>query len=101
MLELATIGGARSMHMEKEIGSLEVGKRADFILLRANTPHAVPAYNVYSQVVYSMKASDVETVVIHGRTVMQNRRVLTLDEPLILTRAVEYAEKVKKSLAAK
>jgi 5-methylthioadenosine/S-adenosylhomocysteine deaminase len=98
-LALATIEGARALHMEEEVGSLEVGKKADFIILRTNMPHAVPAYNVYSQIVYSMKANDVESVVIHGRTVMLNRRVLTLSEPAILSRAKEFADKVKKSLA--
>ena len=57
-------------------------------------------YNLYSQIVYALKASDVETVIIGGRVVMQNRRMLTLDETGILAKAREYAEKVKGSLAA-
>jgi len=57
--------------MEKEIGSLEAGKKADLILIRTDAPHAVPMYNLYSQIVYALKASDVETVVIGGRVVMQ------------------------------
>jgi 5-methylthioadenosine/S-adenosylhomocysteine deaminase len=99
-LELATIGSARALHMEKEIGSLEAGKKADLIVLRADLPHAVPIYNLYSAIVYSLKASDVVTVVINGRTVMQDRRVLTLNEAGVLAKAKEYAEKVKQSLAA-
>lgn len=98
-LALATIGGARALHMEAEIGSLEAGKKADLILLRTGAPHAVPMFNLYSQIVYALKASDVETVVIAGRTVMENRRVLTLNAPEVLRRAREYAEKVKRSLA--
>jgi 5-methylthioadenosine/S-adenosylhomocysteine deaminase len=101
MLELATIGGARALHMEKEIGSLEAGKKADFILVRANAPNAVPEYSVYSQIVYSLKASEVVTVVINGRMVMHNRRVLTLNEATVLAVARQYAEKVKRSLAPK
>lgn len=101
MLELATIGGARALHMEKEVGSLESGKKADFILVRAVAPHAVPEYNVYSQIVYSLKATDVETVVIAGRMVMQYRRVLTLNEPLVIAAGRRYAGKVKQSLANK
>jgi len=97
-LELATIGGARALHLEKEIGSLEAGKKADLILLRTDAPHAVPMYHVYSEIVYALKASDVETVVIAGRVVMEKRRMLTLDEEEILRRAREYAEKVKRSL---
>lgn len=99
-LEMATIGGARSLHMEKEIGSLEAGKKADLILIRTDAPHAVPMYNLYSHLVFALKASDVETVVIGGRVVMRNRRLLTLDEAEVLARAREYAAKVKQSLAA-
>jgi len=99
-LELATIGGARALHMEKEIGSLEAGKKADLILLRTDAPHTVPSYNVYSQIVYTLKGSDVETVVINGRLVMEGRRMLTLNEREIITKALEYAEKVKRSLVA-
>jgi len=98
-LELATIGGARSLHMEKEIGSLEAGKQADLILIRTGAPHAVPMYDVYSQIVYALKAGDVETVVIAGRIVMRDRRMLTLDEAEILRKAREYAAQVKRSLA--
>jgi 5-methylthioadenosine/S-adenosylhomocysteine deaminase len=97
-LALATIGGARALHMEKEIGSLEAGKRADLIVLRTDLPHSVPIYNLYSAIVYSLKASDVVTVVINGRVVMDNRRVLTLNEANIITKAKEFSEKVKASL---
>ena len=100
VLEMATIGGARALHMEDQIGSLEPGKQADIILLRTDTPHSVPSYDVAGAIVYSMKASDVETVIVAGRLVMDGRRVLTLDQPSILVKAREYAEKVKKSLAS-
>ncbi len=98
-LEMATIEGARALHMESEIGSLEPGKKADLIVLALDAPHAVPLYHVYSQIVYALKASDVETVVIAGRTVMANRRVLTLNEPEVIAKAREYGAKVKRSLA--
>src|SRR5438445_9586108 len=98
-IEMATSLGARAIHMEKEIGSLEAGKKADLIILDLDAPHAVPLYNLYSQIVYTLKASDVRTVVIAGRIVMENRRVLTLDEPAIRAKARDYAEQVKKSLA--
>jgi 5-methylthioadenosine/S-adenosylhomocysteine deaminase len=100
-VELATIGGALALHMEKEVGSLEAGKKADLILLRADAPHAVPMYDLYSHIVYALKASDVETVVIAGRIVMRDRRLLTLNEAEILARASEYAARVKASLAPK
>jgi 5-methylthioadenosine/S-adenosylhomocysteine deaminase len=97
-LEMATINGARALHLEKEIGSLEAGKKADLILIGIGAPHAVPMYNLYSHIVYALKASDVETVIIGGRIVMRDRRLLTLKEAEILAKAREYAEKVKRSL---
>jgi 5-methylthioadenosine/S-adenosylhomocysteine deaminase len=97
-LEMATIGGARALHMESQIGSLEPGKQADMILLRTETAHSVPAYDVAGAIVYSMKASDVETVIVAGRILMENRRLLTLDPPSILAKAHEYAAKVRGSL---
>lgn len=97
-VELATIAGARAVHMEAKIGSLEVGKKADAIVLDLNAPHATPLYDLYSQIVYSLKSSDVRTVVIGGRVVMEDRRLLTLDEPEILAKAHELAAQVKKSL---
>jgi 5-methylthioadenosine/S-adenosylhomocysteine deaminase len=97
-LEMATIEGARALHMEKEIGSLEAGKKADFIVIGLGAPHAVPMYDVYSQIVYALKGSDVETVVIGGRIVMQGRRVLTLDAKTVTRKAREYGGRVKESL---
>ena len=97
-LEMATIEGARALHMEKEIGSLEPGKKADLIVLGLDAPHAVPLYDVYSQIVYALKASDVETVVIAGRTVLQNGRVLTLHEAEIIAKARGFGKKVAASL---
>ena len=98
-VEMATIGGARALHMEKEIGSLEAGKKADLILIDTTAPHATPMYNVYSELVYALKASDVKTVIIGGRVVMQDRRMLTLDESQILAKAREYQKKISASLA--
>ena len=97
-LEMATIEGARALHMEKEIGSLEAGKKADLFILGLDAPHAVPMYDVYSQIVYALKASDVETVIIGGRVVLQNGRVLTLNESQIIANARKYRAKVEASL---
>ena len=83
-LEMATIGGARVLGMEKEIGSLEAGKRADLISVSLVAPHAVPMFNAYSQMVYALKGCDVEDVMIEGRLVVRSRRVLTLDAARVL-----------------
>ena len=98
VVEMATIDGARALHMDKEIGSLEAGKKADLVLISLREPNAVPMYDVYAQIAYSLKASDVDTVVIGGRVVMRERKLLTVDEPGVLERAREYGESVKRSL---
>src|SRR2546426_1542416 len=98
VVEMATIEGARALHMEKEIGSLEPGKKADLILIGLDAPNAVPLYDIYSQLAYALKGSDVETVIIGGRAVMRDRKLLTLDEPMILAKAREYKNKIEASL---
>jgi 5-methylthioadenosine/S-adenosylhomocysteine deaminase len=98
VVEMATIDGARALHMEKEIGSLEAGKKADLILISLDKPNAVPMYDIYAQIAYALKGSDVETVVIGGKVVMRDRKLLTVDEPRVLEKAREYGEAVKKSL---
>jgi 5-methylthioadenosine/S-adenosylhomocysteine deaminase len=98
VVEMATIEGARALHMEKEIGSLEAGKKADIILLGLDSPNAVPMYDVYSQLAYALKGSDVETVVIGGRVVMRDKKLLTIDEPAVIAKARELKNKIEASL---
>ncbi|HEY4816576.1 MAG TPA: amidohydrolase [Candidatus Acidoferrum sp.] len=98
VVEMATIEGAKAVHMEKEIGSLEPGKKADLILIDLNEPNAVPMYDVYSQLAYALKGSDVETVIIGGQVVMRDRALLTLREGEILAKAREYGKRVSASL---
>jgi len=98
-LALATINGARALHMEGQIGSLEGGKRADIVVVGLDSLHQTPRYNVYSHLVYATKASDVRTVVIEGRVVMRERRLLTLNEALIKQKARAIRERVTRSLA--
>src|SRR5689334_23821650 len=96
--EFATIRGAQALHLEKEIGSLEVGKRADILVINRDTLNQIPVYNIYSDLVYATKAADVESVVINGRIVMRNRRLLTLDETSIKRDARAFRDKIIKSL---
>jgi 5-methylthioadenosine/S-adenosylhomocysteine deaminase len=96
--EMATIGGARVLGLEKEIGSLETGKRADLISLDLDAPNAVPMCDVYSQLVYALKASNVRDVVVNGRTVVQDKRCLTLDQQAVVAKAREYGITVRKSV---
>src|SRR5882724_5982214 len=98
VVEMATIDGAKALHMEKEIGSLEPGKKADLIIISLDEPNAVPMYDIYAQLAYALKGSDVETVVIGGRVVMRDRKLLTIDEPRVLEKAREYGKSVAASL---
>jgi 5-methylthioadenosine/S-adenosylhomocysteine deaminase len=98
VVEMATIGGARALHLDAEIGSLEVGKQADIVLIGTGATHATPMYNVYSQLVYALNAHDVRSVVIAGKIVMEDRVMFTMDKPAILARAHEYQRKISASL---
>ena len=93
--EMATILGARVLGLEGEIGSLEAGKRADLISVRLDAPHAVPLYNVYSQLVYALKGSDVDDVMVNGRLIVRSRRMLTLNAPQILAAAEKYKQQIQ------
>jgi 5-methylthioadenosine/S-adenosylhomocysteine deaminase len=89
-LRMATIEGARALGMEDEIGSLEVGKRADLIVVGTAGFHQTPHYDPYSMLTYSTHASDVETVIVGGRVVVEHGTVLTLDAAAVLRRAEQY-----------
>lgn len=87
VLEMATINGAKAIGREHEIGSLEVGKKADFIMFDMDKPHLVPCWDPVSTIVYSAHGSDVDTVVCDGKILMRGRKVLTLDEESVLSEA--------------
>lgn len=77
--KLATMGGAKVLGLDKLIGSIEKGKKADIILVDMNQPHLTPLYNHYSQLVYAARGADVKTSIINGRIVMKDRKLLTID----------------------
>ncbi len=95
---MATIGGARALHMEDLIGSLESGKRADIVIVDMDDFNQTPMFHVYSHLVYATKANDVSSVVINGKVVMLNRRLLTLNENVIKRDANAYRTKIINSL---
>ncbi|HEU5239647.1 MAG TPA: amidohydrolase [Pyrinomonadaceae bacterium] len=99
--EMATIRGARALHLEKEIGSIEKGKRADLVIVDLDDLNQTPYYNIYSDLVYSAKAGDVRTVIIEGRVIMRDRRLLTLNEETIKADARRYRERIVKSVGVK
>jgi len=99
--EMATIRGARALHLEKEIGSIEKGKRADLVVVDLDDLNQTPYYNIYSDLVYATKAADVRTVIIEGRVVMRDRRLLTLNEETIKADARRFRERIIRSIGAK
>ncbi len=99
--EMATIRGARALHLESEIGSIEKGKRADLAIVDLDALNQTPFYNIYSDLVYATKATDVRTVIIEGRVVMRDRRLLTLNEAAIKAEARQFREQIIRSVGAK
>ena len=79
VVEMATMGGARAIHREAELGSLEAGKLADVIILDADATNLIPNYDVYATLVYGASGKDVRTTIINGKVIMEDRKVLTVD----------------------
>jgi 5-methylthioadenosine/S-adenosylhomocysteine deaminase len=94
-LEMATIRGARALGMERQIGSLEPGKRADLIAVAVNGARQTPLYDPLSHLVYVARGDDVVTTIVHGKTLMKNGKVLTLNEAAVLSDARAWADKVR------
>ena len=95
-LQMATIDGAKALGLEKEIGSLELGKRADVIVIALDQPHSIPGNDIVSSLVYSAQAADVRTTMIDGRVVMQEGELLTLDESEVIEHATREANALKR-----
>ena len=98
---MATTTGARALGMDQLIGSLEKEKRADLIAVSLDGANGRPLYDVYSQLVYALKGSDVSDVMVNGKTIVRNRVLLTIDTRAVYAKATEYQEKIKKSLNMK
>ena len=94
VLRMATIDGARALCWDRSIGSLEPGKRADIIIVDLNKPHLTPLYNEFSHLAYAAKCSDVETVLVNGRIVVENRQVKTVNVEEVIRRAVKSKERL-------
>ncbi len=93
-LEMATINGAKALAWDKEIGSIEVDKKADLILIDIDKPHLYPQHNTISSLAYSVQASDVDTVIVDGRIIMENREIKTLDVEKIKFMAEKHAKEL-------
>jgi 5-methylthioadenosine/S-adenosylhomocysteine deaminase len=97
--EMATIMGARALHISQLTGSLEAGKKADLIVVDLNTTHNLPHFDrdpnaIYSRIIYSTKATDVRDVMVNGQWLMRERNLLTIEEDLLYEQAEEYAQQI-------
>ncbi|MEC6798502.1 amidohydrolase [Photobacterium sp. S4TG1] len=98
VIEMATIGAARALHMEDKIGSLEVGKLADIIVIDTKAPNMIPVYNPYSALVYSAYATNVKHSVVDGKLLMEDRNILTVNEKTVRDEALKFADVVRKTV---
>ncbi len=103
---LATIEGARALHLGHITGSLETGKRADIAIVELNQTHAVPKFQrdtdaIYSQLVYAAKSTDVRDLLVNGRLLMCDRQLLTLEEEVLKAEAEQFARRIDSFLIAR
>jgi cytosine/adenosine deaminase-related metal-dependent hydrolase len=100
VVEMATMGGARALHLEDRLGSLEVGKLADVIVLDHESTTFVPFYDVYSTLVYAASGHDVRTTIVNGRVLMEDRKLQTIDVAEVETQMHAQAQKITAAIAA-
>jgi 5-methylthioadenosine/S-adenosylhomocysteine deaminase len=94
-LDMATIGGARALAMDRLIGSLEPGKRADLIIVSMAAARQTPMYDAVSHLVYVTRGDDVRTTIVNGKVLMQNRQVRTLNRSEVIAQAKTLSQKVR------
>ncbi|HEY7819338.1 MAG TPA: amidohydrolase [Vicinamibacteria bacterium] len=98
VFRIATRGGAKALGLDALVGSLEAGKRADVVLIDVRVPELTPMYDVYSHLVYAIKGAHVKTVLVDGRVILRDRKMLTLDESAVMAKAREIQKKILESL---
>lgn len=96
VLKMATINGARALGIEKETGSIEVGKKGDIAIFNLNSPSFTPRNNLISALCYSAQSNDVETVIVDGKIIMKNKEILTLDVEKVLNKVNAISEDLKR-----
>ena len=99
VVEMATLGGARALHREDELGSLEPGKLADVIIIDRDATHLIPLYDPYSALVYAASPRDVRTTIIHGRVVMEDRRITSVDVAEVRSQMRAIAARINTAIA--
>lgn len=94
VLRMATKGSAKLLNIDNEVGTLEVGKKADIILVDMNKPHLQPIHNVESLLAYSVNGADVDTTIVNGKVLMKNRKLITIDEDELLKQVTVRAKRI-------
>ena len=94
ILKMATIEGAKVLGLDKEIGTLEPGKKADMIFIKTDKLHLCPENDICSNIVYSANGADVDTVMIDGKVIMQNRKMINLDEKEVMRQVKKIAKRL-------
>ena len=94
MLEDATLGGARAVNQQKTVGSLEVGKKADLLVVDTLRAHLVPSGRIVSTWIHNGQPADIESVMIDGQFVMRDRKMLTVDEPALIAEADKVGRRI-------
>ena len=92
---MATRWGAEAFGMGEMTGSIETGKAADIVIADLKKPHLLPLYDIYSHIVYSMNAADIDTVLVNGMVLLKGRRLMSGDEPAIMERAAAWGKKIR------
>lgn len=100
VVEMATLGGARALHLEAKIGSLEPGKLADLVIVDTDSTAMLPLYDVYSALVYAASPRDIRTTIVHGRILMEDRVVKTLDAAAVKARMRALSAQINAAIAA-
>jgi len=95
VFRMATIMGAKALGLDNYIGSIEVGKSADIVILDMDSPHLIPSYDPYSTIVYSLRGSDVKDVIVDGKLLVENGKLTMIDWDEIKSKAQVFVEKVK------
>lgn len=95
VLKMATINGAKALELEKELGSIEEGKKADLIIINLDTETCQPMGNIFSDIVYNAKGSNVETTIINGKILMENRKISNVNEEEIFQKCKRIIERIK------
>ena len=97
---MSTMGGARALGLDHDIGSLEKGKFADIVILNLRKPHLIPLYDYYSHLVYAAKGSDVDTTLVNGKIIVENGKLAHLDVDSAMNHVIEYSKEVRKRILA-